>query len=111
MPALELLVNGQKCYTAGGADYQTVSATLALIHTPLPKPDHASILLSVMGFNPEPPRAASWPIQELSVGDRIEIRIVEEAIIDAPEPDETPECDGAEGDGGPEHRPPPPLSS
>ena len=91
MLAFEIFINGKKRFTAGGAEYQTLNTNLALIHTQLPKPDDACILFSTSGINPEPLLVGSWPIEELTVGDRVEIRVVEVAEVDPPETVETPE--------------------
>ena len=91
MIAFEVFINGQKRFTAGGPEYQTLNAALALIHTQLPKPDDVTILFSTSGINPEPLLVGSWPTEELTVGDRVEIRVVEVAKVDAPESVETPE--------------------
>ncbi len=92
MLAFEVYINGQKRFTAGGTEYQTLTAALALIRTELPKPDDASILFSTTGISPEQQVVVgSWPIEELAVGDRVEIRIVEVSEVDAPESVETHE--------------------
>ena len=85
MLAFEVYINGQKRFTAGG-EYQTLTAALTLIHTRLPKPDDACILFSTSGINPEQMVAVgSWPTEDLNVGDRVEIRVVEVSEVDAPE--------------------------
>jgi hypothetical protein len=85
MLAFEIYINGQKRFTAGG-DYQTLTTALTLIHTQLPKPDDASILFSTTGINPEEKVVVgSWPTEDLTVGDRVEIRVIEVSEVDAPE--------------------------
>ena len=84
MIAFEIYVNGKKRFTAGG-DYPQLTTTLMLIHTKLPKPNDASILFSTNGIKAdERVKVGSWPADELSVGDRVEIRIVEVSEVDAP---------------------------
>ena len=85
MLAFEIYINGQKRFTAGG-DYQTLIAVLTLIRIPMPKPDDVSIFLSASGINPaEMVTVGSWPTADLKVGDRVEIRVVDVAEVDAPE--------------------------
>ena len=68
MIAFEVFINGQKRFTAGGPEYQTLNAALALIHTQLPKPDDASILFSTTGINPEPLVVVGSRSEERRVG-------------------------------------------
>ena|SRR5690349_9989504 len=90
MIAFEVFINGQKRFTAGGPEYLTLTANLTLIRTQLPKPDDATILFSVNGINPEPlVVVGSWPITDLEIGDRIEIRVIEVDEVDSPESVET----------------------
>lgn len=85
MIAFEVLVNGQRRFTAGG-DYQTLTAALTLVRIPMPKPDDVSIFFSASGIMPEPQLViGSWPAVDLNVGDRVEIRVVEIAAVDVPE--------------------------
>jgi hypothetical protein len=85
MIAFEIYINGQKRYTAGG-DYPTLTTALTLFHTQLPKPNDATILFSTTGIRPdEMVTVGSWPTEDLTVGDRVEIRIVEVSEVDAPE--------------------------
>jgi hypothetical protein len=85
MLAFEVYINGQKRFTAGG-DYPTLTAALILIHTQLPKPDDATVLFSTTGINPEEMvTVGSWPTEDLTVGDRVEIRVVEVSEVDDPE--------------------------
>jgi hypothetical protein len=42
MIAFEVIVNGQKRFTAGG-DFQALNALLTLVRIPMPKPDDVSI--------------------------------------------------------------------
>lgn len=85
MIAFQVYVNGQRRFTAGG-NYQTLTAALALVHAQLPKPDDVSIFFSTSGINPDDMvTVASWPIEDLAVGDRVEIRLVEVSEVDPPE--------------------------
>ena len=85
MLAFEIYINGQKRFIAGG-DYQVLNAVLTLIHIPMPKPDDVSIFFSATGINPaELATVGSWPTADLKVGDRVEIRVVDVAEVDAPE--------------------------
>ena len=85
MIAFEIYINGQRRFTAGG-DYPTLATALTLIHTQLPKPGDACILFSTTGIKPdEMVSVAQWPTEDLTVGDRVEIRIVEVSEVDAPE--------------------------
>ena len=85
MIAFEIYINGQKRFTAGG-DYPTLTTALTLIHTQLPKPNDATILFSTTGIKPdEMVSVAQWPTEDLTVGDRVEVRIVEVSEVDAPE--------------------------
>jgi hypothetical protein len=85
MLAFEVYINGQKRFTAGG-DYLTLTSGLTLIHTKLPKPDNATILFSTNGIKSEEMvTIGSWPSEDLNVGDRIEIRVVEVSEVDEPE--------------------------
>lgn len=89
MRAFEVFTNGKKRYTAGG-EYQTLTAALTLIHTDLPKPNDATVLFSTTGINPEEMvKVGSWPTDDLTVGDRVEIRVVEISEAGAPESTET----------------------
>jgi hypothetical protein len=91
MIAFEIYINGQKRFTAGG-DYQTLNAALMLVRIPMPKPDDVSIFFSATGITPEPQViVGTWPTAEMTVGDRVEIRVVEVAGVDAPESVETHE--------------------
>ncbi len=91
MIAFEVYINEKKRFTAGG-DYQTLTTALTLIHTQLPKPDDATVLLSTSGINPEKMvTVGSWPTDDLTVGDQVEIRVVEVSEVDAPESVETHE--------------------
>ena len=91
MIAFEIYINGQKRFTAGG-DYPTLTTALTLIHTQLPKPDDTTILFSTTGIKPEEMvTVSSWPTEDLAVGDRVEIRVVEVSEVDAPESVETHE--------------------
>ena len=91
MLAFEVYINGQKRFTAGGEDYQSLHALLGLIRLPLAEPDPMSITFTASAITPEPVRAALWPTVELTVGDRVEIRVVDVAIVDAPESFHIPE--------------------
>jgi protein involved in polysaccharide export with SLBB domain len=85
MIAFEVLVNGQRRFTAGG-DYPTLTATLTLVRIPMPKPNNVSIFFSASGITPEPQLVVgAWPAVDLNVGDRVEIRVVEIAAVDVPE--------------------------
>jgi hypothetical protein len=84
MVAFEIYINGRKRFTAGGEEYQSLFASLALIRLPLPKPDDVCITLSASAVSPYEGRAGSWPILNVAVGDRIEIRVVDVATTDAP---------------------------
>jgi hypothetical protein len=85
MIAFEIHINGQKRFTAGG-DYPTLTTALTLIHTGLPKPDDATILFSTTGIKPEEMVSiGQWPTADLTVGDRVEIHVVEVSEVDAPE--------------------------
>ena len=90
MIAFEIYVNGKKRLTAGGDDYDTCSAVLTLMRLPLPKPHDATVRLDTNGTTPDPVRIALWPALDLLVGDRVEIRVVEVASVDAPESMQTP---------------------
>ena len=91
MNAFEVFVNGEKRFTAGG-DYQGLNAMLSLVRIPMPKPDDVSIFFSASGITPEPQvLIGTWPTVDLTVGDRVEIRVVEVAAVDAPESVETHE--------------------
>lgn len=91
MIAFEVFVNGQKRFTAGG-NYQTLNAVLTLVRIPMPKPDDVSIFFSATGITPEPQVVVgTWPTADLTVGDRVEIRVVDVAAVDAPESVETHE--------------------
>ncbi len=91
MIALEIFVNGKKRLTAGGDDYDTCTAVLTLVRLPLPKPADATVRLDTNATTPDPVRIALWPaLEDLAVGDRIEIRIVDIATVDAPESMQTP---------------------
>ena len=91
MLAFEVYINGQKRFTAGGEDYQALNALLGLVRLPLPKPDDVQITFSASAITPEPIRAALWPTMDLTVGDRVEIRVVEVGEVDPPDSIETPE--------------------
>jgi len=91
MIAFEVFINGQRRFTAGGADYQALNALLGLIRLPLPKPDDTAVTFSASAMTPEPVRVALWPTADLAVGDRVEIRVVDVATVDAPESVQTPE--------------------
>ena len=93
MLAFEIYINGQKRLTTGGEDFQALNALMALVRLPLPQPDHTSITFTASAITPEPVRAALWPTVELAVGDRVEIRVVDVATVDAPESFHTPERD------------------
>ena len=85
MFAFEVYINGQKRFTAGG-DYLSLNAVLTLIRMPMPKPDDAHAFLSTNGVSPgEMVTVGSWPTIDLKVGDRVEMRIVDVAEVDAPE--------------------------
>jgi len=91
MLAFEIHINGQKRFTAGG-DYPTLTSALTLIHTGLPKPDDATVLFSTTGIKPEEMvTVGQWPAQDLKIGDRVEIRVVEVSEVDAPESVDTHE--------------------
>lgn len=91
MIAFEIHINGQKRFTVGG-DYQTLQAVLTLVRIPMPKPDDVSIFFSATGITPEPQVVVgTWPTADLAVGDRVEIRVVEVAGVDAPASVETHE--------------------
>jgi len=87
MIAFEVFINGQKRFTAGGPEYQYLSGMLTLFNTQFPKPDDVSILFSMNGTKSEPlvEVVGTWPGEQLTVGDRVEIRVVEVAEVDAPE--------------------------
>lgn len=90
MIAFEIFVNGQKRLTAGGDDYDSFTAVLTLLRLPLPKPDDTTVRLDTNATTPEPVRIALWPALELTVGDCVEIRVVDVATADAPESMQTP---------------------
>jgi hypothetical protein len=91
MIAFEILVNGQKRFTAGGDDYDSFTAVLTLLRLPLPQPHNMTIRLDTNATTPDPVRIALWPaLEDLAVGDRVEIRIVDVATVDAPESMQTP---------------------
>lgn len=85
MFAFEVYLNGQKKFTAGGEDYQSLNALLGLIRLPLPKPDDVSITFMASAITPQHDRVALWPTLEVSVGDRVEVRIVDVPNVDSPE--------------------------
>jgi hypothetical protein len=86
MIAFEIYINGQKRFTAGGEDYQALNAMLGLLRLPLPKPDDVQITFSTSGINSgEMMTVGLWPTIDLKVGDRVEIRVVDAAEVDAPE--------------------------
>ena len=85
MVAFEIFINGQKRLTAGGDEYTSINALLGIIRLPLPKPDDTNITFVASAISSDQERAALWPILELAVGDRIEIRVVDSAVVDAPE--------------------------
>ena len=85
MLAIEIHINGQKRFTVGGEDYQSVNALVGLIRLPLPKPDDATISFMASAVTAEGDRVAMWPTLDVAVGDRVEIRVVDGASIDAPE--------------------------
>jgi hypothetical protein len=91
MLAFEIYINGQKRFTAGGEDYQSLNGLLGLLRLPLPKPDDVQITFSASAITQEPVRAALWPTVDLAVGDRVEIRVVDVANVDAPESFHTPD--------------------
>ena len=85
MLAFEVYINGRKLYTAGGEDYPSLNALLSLIRLPLPKPDDVTVTVFTSAITQEAGRVASWPSVELAAGDRVEIRVVDVAVVDAPE--------------------------
>jgi hypothetical protein len=85
MVAFEIFVNGQKRLTVGGEEYSSLNALLGLIRLPLPKPDDTTITLATSGITPDYVHVGVWPSLLLTVGDRVEIRVVDVAAVDAPE--------------------------
>ncbi len=90
MIAFEVFINGQKRLTVGGQEYGSLSAVLTLVRLPLPKPDDMTVRLGTNGTTGEPVRIALWPDLELAIGDRVEIRVVDVATVDAPQSMQTP---------------------
>ena len=85
MLAIEVHINGQKRFTVGGEDYQSVNALLGLVRLPLPKPNDASITFMASAITPGGEHVAMWPNLEVTIGDRVEIRVVDVETVDAPE--------------------------
>lgn len=85
MIAFEIFVNGQKRLTIGGEEYSSLNALVGLIRLPLPKPDDTTITLATSGISQDQVRVGLWPSLLLEVGDRVEIRVVDVEIVDAPE--------------------------
>jgi hypothetical protein len=85
MLAFEVYINGQKKFTAGGEDYQSLNALLGLSHLPLPKPDDTNITFMASAITSDQCRVGMWPTLDVAVGDRVEIRVVDVATVDAPE--------------------------
>ena len=96
MLALEIYINGQKRFVVGGEDYQSVNALVGLIHLPLPKPDDATISVMASAVSPDGNRVAMWPTLEVKTGDRVEIRVVEDGVVDTPESVQTLEKNQAD---------------
>jgi hypothetical protein len=85
MIAFEVYLNGKKRFTAGGADYQSLTAAVQFFRLPMPAPHDATTMLNTTGVIQAPPGFAGWPTSELKVGDRVEIRLIETAKVDDPE--------------------------
>jgi hypothetical protein len=85
MIAFEIFVNGEKRMTIGGEEYSCLNALVGLIQLPLPEPDDTTITLATSGITADQVRVGMWPSLRLSVGDRVEIRIVEVESVDEPE--------------------------
>jgi hypothetical protein len=85
MIAFEVYKNGRRQFSAGAADYQTLTSILTLVHPSHPNTTDHALLFSTFGVVPEPTTLAYWPEFDVGVGDRIEIRIVETDTPDAPE--------------------------
>lgn len=84
MIAFEIYKNGQRQFTAGAADYQTLISTLTLIHPSHPDTRDHVVLFGTTGIVPKPFKSAYWPECDLVVGDRVEIRIIETDAPDVP---------------------------
>lgn len=85
MVAFEIFVNGEKQLTIGGEEYSSLNALLGLIRLPLPEPDNRTITLASSGITEDQVRVALWPSLLLTVGDRVEIRVVDAETVDVPE--------------------------
>ena len=85
MIAFEVYKNGRRQFSAGAADYQTLTSCLTLVHASQPDTSERVLLFSTFGVVPEPTTMAYWPEFDAGVGDRIEIRIVETNTPDTPE--------------------------
>lgn len=85
MIAFEVYINGQKKFTAGGEDYQSLNALLGLIRLPSPKPDDVRITFMASAITPQHDRVGIWPTLEVAIGDRVEIRVVDVTNVDSPE--------------------------
>jgi hypothetical protein len=83
MIAFEVFINGQKRLTVGGQEYHHLNAELGLIR--LPNPGKTAVTFAASGLTSAPVRVALWPTLELAVGDRVEVRVVDAASVDAPE--------------------------
>ena len=85
MIGFEIFVNGEKRLTIGGEEYSSLNALVGLIELPLPKPDDTTITLATSGITADQAHVGMWPSLLLSVGDRVEIRIVDVEAVDEPE--------------------------
>lgn len=80
MITFEIIVNGERRFTAGG-DYQTLVTSLTRVRT---APGEHALIFNTSGIEPEPLSMAHWPDCDVHVGDRIEIRVVDAPSADAP---------------------------
>jgi hypothetical protein len=85
MIAFEIFVNGEKRLTIGGEQYSSLNALVGIFRLPLPKSDDTNITLAASGITPDNTRVALWPSLLLTVGDRVEIRVLDVDAVDAPE--------------------------
>ncbi len=85
MIAFEIFVNGEKQLTIGGEEYSSLNALVGLIRLPLPEPEDATITLATSGITSDQVQVGMWPSLLLSLGDRVEIRIVDVESVDEPE--------------------------